>query len=62
MNYDVEIGLGSLIFIPSFINIGFAIHSYLWGVVTHTHTQQCNLLSLLSFILKEKSNLTICIK
>jgi hypothetical protein len=40
MNYSIEMGSGSLIYIPRFIKIGSAIQKLIRGmhVDTHTHT------------------------
>jgi hypothetical protein len=53
MKYAVEMGLGAVIYVPSFIKIGSGIQKLLIGIYrqtgTHTHRQQRDLISLLCF-------------
>jgi hypothetical protein len=55
MNCDVEMGSDALIYIPSFIKSSSAIQKLMGGgnthidTQTHTHTKQCDLISLLFF-------------
>jgi hypothetical protein len=40
MNYNVEIGLNAMIYLPSFIKIGSSIQKLIgWGINIHTSTQ-----------------------
>jgi hypothetical protein len=54
MKYDVEMDLGDMIYIPSFINIDSGIQKLI-GVI---HRQHGDLISLLLFLEKEESRLT----
>jgi hypothetical protein len=38
MNYVVKMGLGAMVYIPSFIKIGSAIQKLIWGGYTYRHT------------------------
>jgi hypothetical protein len=46
MKYDVEMGSGDMIYIPSFIKIGSGIHKLIRGD-SQTHRQEGDLISLL---------------
>jgi hypothetical protein len=46
MKYTVEMGSGSMIYIPSFIEIGSGIKTLIWGGI-HRHTQDGSLISLI---------------
>jgi hypothetical protein len=48
MKYAVEMGSGSMIYIPSFIKIGSGIQKLI-GKATKTHRQHGDIISLLSF-------------
>jgi hypothetical protein len=37
MNYAVAMGSGVMIYIPSFIKFGSAIHKLIWGIHRQTH-------------------------
>jgi hypothetical protein len=50
MKYDVEIGSGAMIFIPSFIKTGSTIRKFIGWTHTHTHRQQSDFISLVLFI------------
>jgi hypothetical protein len=38
MNYAVEMGLGAMIYIPSFIKIGLGIQKLMGGIHVQTHS------------------------
>jgi hypothetical protein len=63
MNYAVEMGPGSLIYIPSLIKISLAIQKLIGGIhkQTHrdTHRRQGDLISLLLFLQNKESRLII---
>jgi hypothetical protein len=61
MNYAVEVRLGAIIYIRSFVNIGLGIQSC-WGdthINTQTHIQQDDIISLLLFFQNYGSRLKI---
>jgi hypothetical protein len=56
-------GSGAVIYVPSFIKIGSGIQKLIsggegGGVHTHTHRQQCDLMSQLLFFHNKESRLT----
>jgi hypothetical protein len=42
-------GLGAVIYVPSFIKIGSGVQKLIGGIHRHTHRQQRDLISLLYF-------------
>jgi hypothetical protein len=40
MKYAVEMGLGAMIYIPSFINIGSGIQNLIGGIHRYKHTDR----------------------
>jgi hypothetical protein len=50
-NWTVEMGLGAVIYAPSFIKIGSGVQKLIGGIHRHTqtHGQQRDLISLLYF-------------
>jgi hypothetical protein len=43
-------GLGAVIYVPSFITIGSGVQRLMGGIHTHTHGQQRDLISVLYFL------------
>jgi hypothetical protein len=56
MNYAVEMVLGFMIYISSFIQIGSAIQKLMWGIHVQKHRQQSDLISLLYFSFQNKES------
>jgi hypothetical protein len=61
-NYIVEMGLGAVIYVPSFIKVCLGIQKLIWGggdKQTHSHIrrQQRNLISLRLFFKNKESRL-----
>jgi hypothetical protein len=59
MNYAVEMGSGAMIYIPSFMKTGSGIQKLWWKGDSHTHIEQDDLMSLLSFFQNKESRLII---
>jgi hypothetical protein len=55
MKYTVEMGLGAMICIPSFVKIGSGVQK-LTGRDSRTHRQHVDLISLLSFFFQSKKS------
>jgi hypothetical protein len=56
MKYAVEMGTGAMIYIPSFMNTGPDIQKLLREIRTHTHRQQGDIISILTFFEGKQTN------
>jgi hypothetical protein len=54
MKYALEMGSGSMIYIPSFIKIYTSVQKLLWGIHIQAHRQQSDLISPFLFFLNKE--------